>query len=159
MFEQHGREDNIDKKDDEAPQQPNVRLAFKRPRQRPKGLDQNGPVFKQAKLLLYPYRFQIGRTGEKIVGVVLSLYIWDLGIPTASFDGIEGVLLRTRGLQIEKKRERERRRNVADRQRCSKASSVMGCTERRRERERYAEFNFGGSDMEEKLQELMILPT
>ncbi|RXH86719.1 hypothetical protein DVH24_021992, partial [Malus domestica] len=103
-----------------------------------KGLDQNDPLLKQAKLLLYPYRFQIRRTGEKIVGVVLSLYIWDLGIPTASFDGIEGVLLRTRGLQIEKKRERERRRNLADRQRCSKASV---------------------SDMEEKLQELMILPT
>ncbi|KAM1422231.1 hypothetical protein ACFX13_004467 [Malus domestica] len=136
-----------------------VRLAFKRPRQRPKGLDQNGPVLKQAKLLWYPFRFQIGRTGEKIVGVVLSLYVWDLGIPSASFDGIEEVLLQTRVRPADREEERGKEGEILQTDRGAAKQAAVWAALREGERERYAEFNFGGSDMEEKLQELMILPT
>ncbi|KAM1031052.1 hypothetical protein ACFX2C_034895 [Malus domestica] len=58
-----------------------IRVWLKWPIQRPKGL--------QAKLPFCMSKFQIRRTGVKIVGVILLLQVWEEGC--LRLDGIEGV--------------------------------------------------------------------
>lgn len=50
------------------------------------------------------------------MGVFLSLYVWDLGILSASFDGIEGVLLQTRVRPADREEEREGKKEKSCRQ-------------------------------------------